>query len=220
MIRSGSGLHGILVSYKKHISLLQTNVNNLMDGAPASVGLSGLESGLRFHNGPVPLLLMSNVEPILVPKDVLLQQMEDRIAFLEKQSAVRHTVGNSMTVQFEGQLFKCQQDMENYATALIFPSVPPSLVNDFYTLLQAIMLALQGDHIDIREIHSIGQIGSNISEADVRNRIVDNQNSVPPFFKGTSKSSSLYTEANHRLKDIPTFEFWGKPGPVDGYNRP
>lgn len=83
------------------------------------------------------------------------------------------------------------------------------------------MLSLQGEHIDIREIHSIGQMGSNISEADVRNAIAGNQNSVPPFFKGTSKSSSLFTGdsvgAKHRLKGIPTYEFWGKPGSVDGY---
>jgi len=73
------------------------------------------------------------------------------------------------------------------------PSVPPSLVNNCYTLLQSIVLALQGDHIDIREIYSIGQMGSNTSKADVRNAITGNQNSVPPFFKGTSKSSSLFT---------------------------
>jgi outer membrane murein-binding lipoprotein Lpp len=83
------------------------------------------------------------------------------------------------------------------------------------------VLSLQGEHIDIREIHSIGQMGSNISEADVRNAIAGNQNSVPPFFKGNSKSSSLFTGdvvgAKHRLKGIPTYGFWGKPGSVDGY---
>ena len=213
-LRSGTSLNGILSSYKKQLSLLQTNVQKLMAGSPVS--------GLGFHNGPAPTLAMSQGAPILAPNGTLLQKMEDRIAFLEKQTAARQTVGNSMTVQFEGQLFNCQQDMENYVTSLIqTPSVPPSLVNDCYTLLQSVVLALQGDHIDIREIHSIGQMGSNISEADVRNAIAGNQNSVPPFFKGTSKSSSLFTGdsvgAKHRLKGIPTYGFWGKPGSVDGY---
>ena len=150
VIHSGSGLHRILTLYKKHISLLQTNVNNLMDGAEVPVGMSGLGSDLGFHNGPAPAIGMSNAAPITAPSAMLLQKMEDRIAFLEKQTAARQTVGNSMTDQFEGQLFNCQQDMENYVASLIrSPSVLPSLVNDCYTLLYAIVLALQGDHIDI-----------------------------------------------------------------------
>ena len=75
--------------------------------------------------------------------------------------------------------------MENYVHSLIqTTAVPPSLVNDCYTRLHAIVLSLQTDHIGIREIHSINQMGSNINEADVQNAIAGNQNSVPPFFKG------------------------------------
>jgi len=113
---------------------------------------------------------------------------------LKKQTSAKQTVGNSMTVLFEGQLFNCQQDMENYVLTLSgYSSVPVSLVNDYYTLLQAVVLSIQGDSIDIREIHSIGQMGSNIFKADVRNAIMGNQSNVPPFFKGTSKSASIYT---------------------------
>jgi len=64
-------------------------------------------------------------------------------------------------------------------------------------------------------------MGTNISEADVRNAIAGNQNSAPPFFKGTSKSASIHTGesvgAKRRLKGIPTYGFWGKAGSVNGY---
>ena len=100
--------------------------------------------------------------------------------------------------------------------------LPVSFINDCHTLLQAVVLSIQGDSIDIREIHLIRQMGLNISEANIRNAIAGNQNSVPPpFFKGTSKSASIFTGdsvgAKHRLKGIPTYRFWGKPGSVDGY---
>jgi len=39
------------------------------------------------------------------PSVTLLQKMEERITFLEKQTSAKQTVGNSTTVQFEGQLF-------------------------------------------------------------------------------------------------------------------
>lgn len=217
VLRSGTTLHNLLASYKKQLEILKNNVQKLMGGSPGSVGLG-------FHNGPAPVLSMasSSSAPNPSPTGDLIQKMEARIAFLEKQSTARQTVGNSMTVQFEGQLFNCQQDMENYVARLIqSTAVPPSLVNDCYTLLHAIVLSLQTDHIGIREIHSINQMGSNINEADVQNAIAGNQNSVPPFFKGTSKSSSLFTGdsggAKHRLKGIPTYGFWGKPGSVEGF---
>jgi len=215
VLRSGTGLHNILSSYKKQLEFLKQNVQKLMAGSPVSVGLG-------FHNGPAPTLTMSQGAPISAPNGNLLQKMEDRIAFLEKQTTARQTVGNSMTVQFEGQLFNCQQDMENYVHSLIqATAIPPSLVNDCYTLLHAIVLSLQTDHIGIHEIHSINQMGSNINEANVQNAIAGNQNSVPPFFKGTSKSSSLFTGdsggAKHRLKGIPTYGLWGKPGSVEGF---
>lgn len=96
-----------------------------------------------------------------------------------------------------------------------------SLVNDCYTLLQAVALSIQGDSVDIREIHSIGQMGLNISETDIRNAIAGNQNSIPPFFKWTSKSSSVFTGDSVGtkccLKGIPTYGCWGKPGSIDGY---
>ena len=67
----------------------------------------------------------------------------------------------------------------------------------------------------------IGQISLNISKADVRNAIAGNQNSVPSFFKGTAKSSSVFTGESvgtkHQLKGSPTYGFLGKPGSVDGY---
>jgi len=190
---------------------LQTNVKSLMNS-----NLNGL-SGLAMNMGSAP-----SAPPLAVPihhsrpSVALLQKMEERITFLEKQTSAKQTVGNSMTVQFEGQLFNCQQDMENYVHTLSgSSSIPVSLVNDYYTLLQAVVLSIQGDSIDIREIHSIGQMGSNISEADVKN-----ESSVPPSFKGTSKLASIYTGesagAKHRLKGIPTYSFWGKPGSVDG----
>ena len=215
VLRSGTTLHNLLASYKKQLEILKNNVQKLMTGSPGSVGLG-------LHNGPAPALSMAFSAPNSPPTGDLIQRMEARIAFLEKQSTARQTVGNSMTVQFEGQLFNCQQDMENYVSRLIQSSaVPPSLVNDCYTLLHAIVLSLQTDHIGIREIHSINQMGSNINEADVQNAIAGNQNSVPPFFKGTSKSSSLFTGdsggAKHRLKGIPTYGFWGKPGSVEGF---
>jgi len=79
-------------------------------------------------------------------------------------------------------------------------------------------LSILGDAIDIREIHLIGQMGSNISEADVRSAITANQNSIPPFFKGTSKTfTGDSVGAKHWLKGIPAYGFWGKPGSVDGY---
>ena len=217
LLRPGTGLHNVLTGYKKQLELLKLNVQKLMTGPPAPVPV-----GLSFHSSPAPPLTMSQAAPNGVPNGNLLQKMEDRIAFLEKQTSARQTVGNSMTVQFEGQLFNCQQDMENYVHSLIqTTAVPPSLVNDCYTLLHAIVLSLQTDHIGIREIHSINQMGSNINEADVQNAIAGNQNSVPPFFKGTSKSSSLFTGdsggAKHRLKGIPTYGFWGKPGSVEGF---
>jgi len=62
----------------------------------------------------------------------------------------------------------------------------------------------------------IGQISLNVSKTDVRNAIAGNQNSVPSFFKGTAKSSSVLTGesvgAKHRLKGSPTYGFWGKIG--------
>ena len=115
-----------------------------------------MSMGLGFHSSPTPPLTMSQRAPNLAPNRNLLQKMEDRIAFLEKQTTARQTVGNSTTVQFEGQLFSCQEDVENYVHSLIQATiVTPSLVNDCYTLLHAIVLSLQTDHIGIREIHSI-----------------------------------------------------------------
>jgi len=170
VIRSSSGLSTILGSYKNHIMSLQTNVKSLMNS-----NLNG-SSGLAMNTGSLP-----SAPPLAVPIHpshpslALIQKLEERIAILEKQTSAKQTVGNLMTVQFEGQLFNCQQDMDNYVFSLSgSSSVPVSLVNDCYTLLQAVVLSLQGDSIDIREIHSIGQMGSNISEADVRNAIAGN----------------------------------------------
>jgi len=212
VIRSSSGLSTILASYKKHIMSLQTNVKSLMEVSSTLGETSGLASSLSGSNTSAPPLAV----PITTshPRVALLQRMEERIAFLEKQTAAKQTVGNSTTAQLQGQLFNCQQDMENYGASLIGSSaVSVPLVNDCYTLLQSVILPIQGDSIDIREIHSIDQMGSNIRSeaADVRNAIARNQNGRTSVFTGNSVG------AKHQLKGIPTYGFWGKPSSVDGY---
>ena len=137
VICSGSRLSTIIGSYKKHIMSLQTNVKSLMN--------SNLNdsSGLAMNLGSIP-----SAPPLAVPihpshpSVVLLQKMEERIAFLEKQTAAMQTVGNSMTVQFEGQLFNCQQDMENYVFSLSgSSSVPVSLINSLTNSLTTVTLS-------------------------------------------------------------------------------
>ena len=105
VIRSSSGLSAILSLYKKHVMSLQTNMKSLMDISSTLNGLSGLALNLGSNPSTPPLVVSIAAS---LPSVISLQKIEERIAYLEKQTAVKQTVGNSMTVQLEGDVQVCK----------------------------------------------------------------------------------------------------------------
>ena len=225
---------GLVALQESGISLATTSyIEAMIDGnTPLAVMLAshtnkieGLETALRTltaqgRDGP----LFANPSPAStsVASNADFLELMEKVTQLEKRLASSQTVGSDMTVQFRGHIFNSQHDVNNFMKSCIgSSSVPASLINDAYTLLNAVAKGMTGQVMDLKDIYSVSRMGD-ITEADLQNAIAGNQTGVPPFFRGGPKAAGtpVYTGTGtgpkNRLKGIPDYAAWGNPGSTDG----
>lgn len=201
MLSENTPLGVILASTTHTIDTIETSLNTLMAQG---------HDGSIFINPTPASTSMANADCL---------ELLEKVTQLEKQLARRQTVGSDMNVHFRGHIFNSQHDVNNFMKSCIGSSSVPavSLINDAYTLLNAVAKGMPGQVMDMKDIYSVSRMGD-ITEADLQNAIAGNQIGVPPFFHGRAAGTPVYTGTagtgqNNRLKGVLDYAAWGNPSP-------